>query len=601
MPLHPVTSYALDAVERHITVGQYERLACLRHLHDLARAGQLPASIRSRVQAATGQEVPKRDPSFPWIFDEKQSTFVAVDWFKHLRHTEGRLVGQPIELCRASVFDIGCIFGWTSREPHPALTRNDGRKVGIRRFRKAMRFVSRKNAKTTEGSGIQLYGMVGDKESNPRCYCAAVDRGQAREMYEKAKLMAENSPDVEQRLKIRDYKISHKERGGALMPLSKQTKNKDGLNPSFVFVDEYHAHETSEIYDLISSAKGQRLQPLMFIITTAGNDTESPCYAEIEYCRKVVSQTVPNERYFVMIRELDKDDDEHDPANWVKSNPLLCSTPEGMRELREMHDEAFNSGIPEKINTFRIKNLNRWVHGARGDTYMGDYMDKWDACAVSRERFAELTKGMLALVGVDLSKTLDLTACAFLFALDEERVALTAHGFLPEDAVKRHEKTDKIPYRFYADENWMSLTPGDFVDDRVVAAHIDELELDGSIKIHELCYDPYNSARFIIDQQEKGRETVEVRQQMPSLTAATKLFRELVVSGRLIHDGSPLMRDHVANAIQITDSKENIMITKRYAGDTKRVDLLAASITALTRLPALREAISSGSLEGLGF
>ena len=112
---------------------------------------------------------------------------------------------------------------------------------------------------------------------------------------------------------------------------------------------------------------------------------------------------------------------------------------------------------------------------------------------------------------------------------------------------------------------------------------------------------PLSANRFAIDMQEKGYTAVEVRQTIPSLSEATKLLRELVISGKLVHDGNPLLRSHVANAIQITDSKENIMITKKFAGDTKRVDLLAASITALTRLPALREAVSSGDLEGLGF
>jgi phage terminase large subunit-like protein len=601
--MHPVTSYALDVIERKIITGKPEYQACLRHLHDLARAGQMDEALKKQVRAVTHKSVPKKDAKFPWIFDEAQASFVAIEWFAQLRHTEGRLVGEPIELCRASVFDIGCIFGWTSRKPYPSLLRDDGRQVGVRRFRKAIKFVGRKNAKTTEGSGILLYGMVGDKESNPHCYCAAVDKPQAREMYDKSKLMAENSPFISKRLKIRDYKVSHKSRGGKLVAVSKETKNKDGLNPSFVYIDEYHAHHSSEIYDLFSSAKGQRLQPLMITITTAGNDVESPCYKELEYCREIVSGRVQNDRYFVMIRELDKDDDEHDPANWGKANPLLVSTPEGLQELKEMHDEAFDSRIPEKITTFRIKNLNKWVKGASDATeYLTEDMLKiWDECAVPPEQLAALTKGMLCLEGVDLSKRIDLTADASIFALDDDRIALTAHGYMPEEALLTHEKTDKIPYYFYAEAGWLTVTLGNVTDYRAIQNRLSDREAAGDMRIHELCYDPYNATHFANEEMDKGRETVEVRQTIPSLSEATKLFRELLISRKIVHDGNPLLRAHLANARIIIDSKENIMVTKKNAGDTKRVDLLAATITALTRISALREAVSSGNLEGMGF
>jgi phage terminase large subunit-like protein len=113
-----------------------------------------------------------------------------------------------------------------------------------------------------------------------------------------------------------------------------------------------------------------------------------------------LSGNAVNERYFVMIRELDKSDDEHDPAVWIKANPLRASTPEGLSKLKEQHDEAFGSRDPAKIRTFRVKNLNVWVHGGE-DSFMGDYMARWDSLAVSREEFAKLTKDLSCIVGAD--------------------------------------------------------------------------------------------------------------------------------------------------------------------------------------------------------
>jgi phage terminase large subunit-like protein len=67
------------------------------------------------------------------------------------------------------------------------------------------------------------------------------------------------------------------------------------------------------------------------------------------------------------------------------------------------------------------------------------------------------------------------------------------------------------------------------------------------------------------------------------------LFRDSVADGKVVHDGSPLLTWSVGNAQEIVDSKENIMISKKNAGDTKRVDPLAAGIDGIFRIQPLRE------------
>jgi phage terminase large subunit-like protein len=558
MDAHPVTQYAIDVVAGHRIAGESERLACARHLKDIERQGS---------------------ESFAYVFDEEKANRI-YRWFeRNCRHVEGPQAGQFIGLLPFQRYDLGMIFGWVHKN------------TGLRRFEKAYIQEARKNAKTTILAGIALYLMVGDREESPRVYCAAVDKAQARILYESSMAMARKSKDISKRLNIRDYKISHKTRGGQLSALSKDTKNKDGLNPSGAIIDEYHAHPTSEIYDLIWSAWGQRAQALMTIITTAGFDTESPCYKEYEYCKNILAGDASNERYFVMIRELDRGDDEHDPANWIKSNPLRAATPEGLAKLQEQHDEAHGSRNPAKVRNWRVKNLNIWVQGGEA-SYMGDYMTQWDALAVSRDDFAKLTKDALCLVGADLSKRIDLTADGHVFALPDGRVAVTAMGFMPEESIARHIQTDKREYREWVEDGWMISTPGNLVDYRRVQAHIQDMELEKGWKMHEFAYDPYNATQFATEMADDGYTCIEIRQGVQTLSEPTKLFRDLVIDGKLIHDGSPLLRWCVANAVQVQDSNENIKITKKNVNDTKRIDLLAAIINALVRLQSLRDATS---------
>jgi phage terminase large subunit-like protein len=552
---HPATKYAREVVEGIQVAGKPERQACKRHLIDLKRQGS---------------EV------FPWVFDEAKANRI-YNWFSHCAHVEGPLAGQQIELLDFQKFDLGCIFGWVHKD------------TGYRRFEKAYIQEARKNAKTTILAGIALYLMAGDNEESPSVYCAANDKEQARILYRGARAMALKSKDISKRLKIRNYAISHLTRGGEMRALSKDTKNKDGLNPSGAIIDEYHAHQTSEIYDLLWTAWGQRAQALMTIITTAGFDTDqNPCYKEYEYCKKILDDVLTNERYFVIIRELDESDDEHDPANWIKANPLRAATPEGLAKLQQQHDEAFDSKDAVKIRNFRVKNLNVWVSESE-DSYIGTYLDKWQSLAVSRDEFIELTRGKPCNVGIDLSKKIDLTANAFVFWLADDRLAVTAHGFIPQEGVSRHEKTDRIPYPEWVQEGWITATEGDVTDYHLVQVHIQDVELANEWKVQEICYDPYNATHFATDMMTDGYTCIEVRQGVKTLSEPTKTFRELIIAGRIVHDGSPLLTWCLANAVTETDSNENIKLSKRNATDTKRIDLLAAAINAMVRLPALIE------------
>ena len=595
--MDPITTYAIDVLEGRQVAGHPERLACQRHLDDLSRSGQLSQALAARVDAhrVNARPRPPKDPSFLWIFDKAQAVFVAVEWFRHLHHVKGPLAGQPIQLIPAHVFEVGCIFGWVSKER--GIERSDGRRTGARRFEKAFITEARKNSKTTRLAGIALYLMVGDMEESPDVYCAAVDKAQARVLYKSAEAMARKSVGVRTRLAIGKYSMMHKERGGEFTAFSGETKNKDAFNPSGAVIDEYHAHVTSDIYDQIASAWGQRLQALLTVITTAGMDTESPCHKEYDYCKLILDDPALNDRYFVMIRELDEGDDEHDPANWIKANPLRAATPNGLAMLQQQHDEAFGSGNMSKIRTFRVKILNKWVEGNE-DTFMGDYMDLWDELASrSREEFLELVKGLPCLAGADLAKKYDLTAAGFVFLLPDGRVAICAHGFLPEEAMKSHEHTDRIPYREWAKAGWLTVTPGAVTDYRWVQKHIEDQEEQNGWHEHQLCYDNYNATQFANECADSGHVMVEILQQMRYLNEPTKTFKELVLARRLVHDGSPLLRAHVKNARQIVDTKENIMLSKKYSKDVKRIDLLAAIIDALRQLGELKKM----DMTGFGF
>jgi phage terminase large subunit-like protein len=376
-----------------------------------------------------------------------------------------------------------------------------------------------------------------------------------------------------------------------MMPLSRETENKDGLNPSGAIIDEYHAHRTSEIFDLIWSAWGQRSQAILLIITTAGVDAEkSPCFKEDQLCKQILDGVIVNDQYFVMIRELDPEDDEHDQKNWIKANPLRAATPEGLARIKAQHDEVFDSKDPSKIRTFRIKIMNKFVYDSDAG-YMGEYLAKWDNLGISREEFVKLTAGMECAVGLDLSKKIDLTADGFVFYLPDGRIAVTAHGFIPDEGLRKHEQTDRVPYRDWARDGWLTVTEGDVTDYSAIESHIHDMELENRWKIHEVCYDPYNATHLANEMAKDGYTCIEIRQGVRTLSEPTKLFREMVAQGLIIHDGSPLLKWALANAKETQDNNQNIKLDKKSPMDTQRIDPLAAIINAMVRLPELKSLV----------
>lgn len=564
--LHPTTRYAVEIISGLRPSCKREWQACERHLKDLKRQGT---------------------DEFPFVFDESRANRI-FDWFERCcRHVRGPYSGQLIKLQPFQKFDLGCLFGWVHKD------------TGRRRFRKSFNMRARGNVKSTEMSGIALYGMCGDcvyppghpelkvYEDSPEVECAAVDKDQAKRVWGDAKAMGLKSPDISKRLRIRRTYIEHESRGGWLRPLSKETKNKDSGAPCIVIIDEYHAHPSSEIHDVLYSGFGKRQQSLMAIITTAGKDAEnSPCKKEYDFCCKILDGDVVDEAYFVMVRELDKGDDPHDEAAWVKANPILQDDNEYSRilldQIRDEHNKAYGSGDPDKIREFLIKRCNLW-QADNESKYMSGCMDKWKTLAVPRKDFLELVRGRECWAGIDLSKRIDLTAVGFVFLLDDGRYAVCAHGFMPENTATKHEHTDRVPYKHWAKEGWCTLTEGDVTDDRFIRNHIHELAFDEGWIIKELCYDPWGARQFANEMADEGYTCVEIPQRRAILSEPTKKFRELVLQGKIVHDGSPLLTWCLSNAVEIKDSDENIKLSKKHKDDSQRIDLVSALINAKVR------------------
>lgn len=538
VPLDAVTQFAEDVTGGRVVTGKLVRLACERHLKDLDRQG-------------TGE--------FPYMFEPARAERVFA-FYGFCRHVKGKLAGKPIILEPWQKFILGSLFGWVHKD------------TGLRRFRKAYVQVGRKNGKSTLLSGLGLYMLMVDGEWGAEVYATATKADQARIVYDAARTMAIRSPDLLKRLEPGRARTVFPETESVFMPLSKDTKSLDGLNPHLGIIDEYHAHQTSEMYDVIVSGMGQRAQPLLFIITTAGFDLSSPCYEEYTYCVKLLNQVLENEEYFAYTAQLDPEDNPQDESVWIKANPLLATTEEGMNYLRGELRAALD--VPSKMRNFLTKNMNIWVD-QKEDGYMP--MDKWKA---ARGEIPDL-RGRPCYVGVDLSAKIDLTSVAFEFPLEDGRYAVLSHSFMPEETLALKRKTDKVPYDAWVRQGYITETPGAVVDYQFVRQYIKDQAAENGWDIQEICVDPWNATQFAQDMMADGFRVVEIIQGIRTLSEPTKDFREKVMAGLVVHDGNPVLTWAMDNTRERQDHNGNIMLDKKKA--RQRIDPAAAVLNAHVR------------------
>ena len=287
----------------------------------------------------------------------------VLRWSQLFKHTKGVLTGQPIELHISQAFIIANVYGFYKRD------------TGYRRFQKFYLQVGRKNAKSQLLAVIISYElMVFLKGGMAEVYCAATKREQANIVYNELLAILDKCKPLTGRWKESYHRIRHLKTGSFCRAMSKEDRKLgDGLNPQCACIDEYHAHPTTEVYDILDSAMGARPEPLLGIITTAGFELNNPCYTT-EY--KMISRIldpdddVELDTVFCDIHELeinttsedmilsdgkkiapgDLIDDPFDPKNWVKANPIICSYPEGRSYLRHKAEEA--KAMPDKMRNF---------------------------------------------------------------------------------------------------------------------------------------------------------------------------------------------------------------------------------------------------------
>ena len=526
---YPAELYAEQVRSGEILVCEYVRLAVERYYADLDRALDMGR------------------------YFDKKAAMRAIHFIEKLKHTKGEWAGQRFRLEPWQQFVLWNIFGWKNAD-------------GTRRFRYAYIEIARKNGKTALSAGIGLYMLFADGESRPEVYSAATVKDQAKICFSDAVEIVK-ATDLKNYLTPYRNSIVYELKGGTMKPLSSDYGTHDGLNPSCGIIDEFHAHKDSGMFDVIKSAFGARRQPLMFIITTAGFDKSGVCYAYRENVIKVLRGVNEDDSLFGIIYTLDDKSEWDDPKMWIKANPNL-GVSLSADYLADQVKDAKNR--PEAVRNVMTKNVDLWVDAER--TWILD--DVWQKCIGTTDP-ADL-KGCACWGGLDLSNVSDITAYVLLFH-ENDRFQLLPHFWIPEEKMLEKIRKENINYDKWVAEGYVTVTPGNVIDYDFVKTDI--LRIVADYDLRTSAYDRWNSSQTIIDLQNEGMECNPFGQGYGSMSAPTKEFEKLVLTGKIEHFGNPVLRWMLASTLVKTDPAGNIKPDKEKS--TQKIDGVVASIMAL--------------------
>lgn len=549
----PVTRYAEDVVADKFPACRLVRLACERHLRDLDEGAARGLLWRPDLAA------------------------YAIEFFGYLRHSKGEWAGERMELAPWQAFCVGSVFGWLLKTS------------GFRRFRVVYQEIPRKNGKSTSLAAVGVYALVADNEPGGEVYSAATKKDQARIIFTEAQRMVRSSPELRGRVGIFKNNLSIDRTASKFEPLSSDDRTLDGLNPSCILVDELHKHRTRALLDVMDTAVGSRRQPLLWMITTAGDDNTESVYAnENDYATKVLERVVDDDNQFVFICTIDAGDRWDDPVAWAKANPNLGISVK-LEDLQRQAAKAAHS--PPAQAAFKRLRLN--VRQSSVDKAID--MEVW--AANSRGPFdpAKL-HGRRFFAGLDLSSKVDLTAWIKLFPpIDgEDRWLVVPQFWMPSDTVAEKSDRDRVQYQRWIELGLIDPTQGNVIDhNEIAAAVMEDCRLYSAISI---AFDPWNAAQLASQLIAEGAPMIEFIQGVRSYNAATKELDAMLLSLKLDHGGNPVLA-WMAHNLRITmpDRNNNVMPSKKHS--TGRIDGMAGLIMAIGRSMMESESNMDGFLD----
>ena len=543
------TKHAEDVVSGKVQSGEFHKLACKRHLHDLERQGT---------------------SEFPYYWNEKKSEDI-LNFAGLLTIAEGTKP-KPVILFDNQCFDLGVPMGWIKLN-------------GNRRFRRSYESMARQNGKSFKNGIRGPYIAYASGYNYGKLFTAATKKRQAKIAWEEMAKFIRSDPELLELFKIQDYLslITCLDTKCTIEALSKEGGLDDGFRSIFTSLDELHQMKDNKVYKALYNGTKALPETLVSMITTRGANIKTFCFEIDKYCQSILYGNETAEDFFVDIYTIDKNDSPFDENIWHKANPVL------LHPDNPGYDHNFETFLSDantaramggsELADFMVKSLNVWYRD-RSTEFVPH--DKWQMCGI--DMTFEQLRGSVVNIGLDLSSGGDLTSWTAETEIKPGEYFIDGHSYMPRGRFEEHIETDTAPYDVWEQQELLTVTGGqtDFKNDYgFIISELREFINRYDLKINCIAYDPHNADGILGELERFGAPLIAVTQSARNLNDATCDIQYLVKSGKYHYNKrNELLSHSFLNAVTVKNSFDEIKIDKEPGRKTARIDPVDAAIDA---------------------
>lgn len=421
---------------------------------------------------------------------------------------------------------------------------------------------------TALASALALYHLAADGEGDAQGVFAANSAEQAQLAFRQATNYMSHLDPKKKYFQTYRSEIRFPLAKSSMKVVSADARRLDGLNLSFFVLDEYHAAQNSDVYNVLASSQGMRNQPMALIITTAGFDLTGPCFQLYQHCKEILHGKVEDDSTAAFIFELDEDDDYTDERVWSKAQPNLDITVTKDYIKKELTKCQIS---PTAQTNFLTKILNRWCQGEFGDWINADYVLKCLDPVDLKEY-----EGATCEVGLDLASVSDMAALTVL--LDRGTHLVTKnYYFLPQTALKESSNAEK--YHNWSRSKKLILTNGNVIDYDFILNKLQEIHR--ITPINTIWYDAWNSTALIIRLTELGFNCKPYSQSAGSINKPARELEKRVRECSILMDSNPITTWMFHNVTIKEDYNGNIKPVKVNANSENKIDGVVSILMAI--------------------
>lgn len=470
----------------------------------------------------------------------------------------GKSIYEGLENFQA--FFLANIFGWKFK--------SDPRKY---RYRDVTLFIPRKNAKTFICAVILIILMLTEDEFS-EFYSICLDRDLAAEVKKAISQILQASPAMEKYFKVPrtlsgrvECTITH----SFYQPRTSQANSNNAIRPSAFIADECGAFKD---YANISAMKSGQLSvrnPLMFKLTTAYAEDKSIMLEELDYLKKIFNGLEEDDRLFALLYYA-TEDHLWDDIGLQMANPLRV--PENYYEIKENRKKALAK--PQERTEFLTKHMNHFLPTAAGEEFI--QLDKLRKCVNVRGTFD--WRGKDVYLGLDLALSTDNVSVS-MATEEDDIIYAKSWAFIPRDRIDEKNRIERTDYRRFIEDGDCFACGEEIISYTFVENFIAEMEETFGVNIIQIGYDRWNCVSTAGKLEERGFETVEVKQHSSVLHQPTKLLQEAILERKFSYDGSKLYEINFQNARCTEDNNLNKYVNKKKSNG--KVDMVVSTIIAI--------------------